>query len=190
MSELEFNSSYLSITPRLLRYADLLAPTHEAAKDLFQQTSFTAFRYRDKYNPALSSLITWTATIMRSTVIKEAKRTSSKISRQSIPIEWEGDVHSISNTATKDIDTAYWIAEIRKIAPPQWMEIAIAFHSGFTVDEIGVLYEMSGKQVLKYYQSERTKLRRKMGIFEPKGNKLRIFSHLLPAWVLAYPLPN
>lgn len=73
MSTQEFSSLVLNNTDGLKPFAITLTRDHEAANDLFQETLYKAFAYRDKYQPG-TNIKAWLYTIMRNIFINDYRR--------------------------------------------------------------------------------------------------------------------
>lgn len=73
----EFNSLVLNNTDGLKPFAISLTKDHEMAKDLYQETLYKAFAYRDKYNQG-TNIKAWLFTIMRNIFINEYRREGRK----------------------------------------------------------------------------------------------------------------
>src|SRR5687768_17697613 len=77
MSIKEFNNLVLTNTDGLKPFAITLTRDQEMAKDLYQETLYKAFAYRDKYEPG-TNIKAWLYTIMRNIFINEYRRNSRK----------------------------------------------------------------------------------------------------------------
>ncbi|MCB9285627.1 MAG: sigma-70 family RNA polymerase sigma factor [Lewinellaceae bacterium] len=73
MTQIEFSYKFMKMEPRLKAFALSLTKDEEAAQDLYQETAYKAFRYRDHFHPA-TNLKAWLMTIMRNTFINEYRR--------------------------------------------------------------------------------------------------------------------
>lgn len=191
MSKHDFEAAYQLITPRLQRYAELLAATHNEAKDLFQQTSLRVFTSHQRFDPEKASLITWSAQIMRrehQRPFREGRSSPDKISRFSVPIgeSQYQTADTTSNTVERDLDVVYWYQQLTNLATPWFLQVGLQLASGHTFAEIGEQLGQEAEQLKLQYQSERTKIRRKLGLFHcPKQgirnhNKIITRNHLLP----------
>jgi RNA polymerase sigma factor (sigma-70 family) len=77
MSIKEFNNLVLTNTDGLKPFAITLTRDQEMAKDLYQETLYKAFAYREKYEPG-TNIKAWLYTIMRNIFINEYRRNSRK----------------------------------------------------------------------------------------------------------------
>lgn len=77
MSIQEFNGLLISNSDGLKPFAITLTRDHEKAKDLYQETLFKAFAYREKYQPG-TNVRAWLHTIMRNIFINDYRRNERK----------------------------------------------------------------------------------------------------------------
>lgn len=68
MSTSEFYSHFDSMNERLQNFAYSLTNNMEAARDLYQETTYRALKYRDKFKPG-TNFKAWIMTIMKNTFI-------------------------------------------------------------------------------------------------------------------------
>lgn len=73
MSHIEFNQKFFKLESMLLAFAHSLTKDREEANDLYQETAYKAFRYRDKFQPT-TNFKAWILTIMRNTFINGYRR--------------------------------------------------------------------------------------------------------------------
>lgn len=73
MNPIDFSSKFLKMEPMLLAFAQSLTKDAEAAQDLYQETAYKAFRYREHFHPA-TNLKAWVMTIMKNTFINHYRR--------------------------------------------------------------------------------------------------------------------
>jgi RNA polymerase sigma factor (sigma-70 family) len=69
----EFNWLVLNNSEGLKPFAINLTRDHEAARDLYQETMFKAFAYRNKYEPG-TNIRAWLFTIMRNIFINDYRK--------------------------------------------------------------------------------------------------------------------
>ncbi len=77
MSTIEFDNLVLTSAEGLKPFAITLTRDREKAQDLFQETLYRAFAYREKYHPD-TNIKAWLSTIMRNTFINEYRRNERK----------------------------------------------------------------------------------------------------------------
>lgn len=77
MSSLEFDNLVLTSAEGLRPFAISLTRDRDTAQDLFQETIYRAFAYREKYHPD-TNIKAWLSTIMRNTFINEYRRNERK----------------------------------------------------------------------------------------------------------------
>ncbi len=80
MSRIEFDQKFFKLESMLLAFAHSLTKDRDDAQDLYQETAYKAFRYRDKFQPT-TNFKAWILTIMRNTFINGYR---SKRRRQTI----------------------------------------------------------------------------------------------------------
>lgn len=73
MSQNDFHNRFLQLEPVLKSFASSLTKDSEAAQDLYQETAYKAFKYRDKFLPS-TNLKAWLLTIMKNTFINNYRR--------------------------------------------------------------------------------------------------------------------
>ena len=77
MSTPEFQNLVLNHAEQLKPFAIGLTRDQEKAKDLYQETLYKAFAYRDKYHPD-TNIKAWLYTIMRNIFINDYRRNNRK----------------------------------------------------------------------------------------------------------------
>jgi len=77
MSIQEFNALVVSNADGLKPFAINLTRDHEAAQDLYHDTLYKAFAFKDKYQPG-TNIKAWLTTIMRNIFINEYRRNERK----------------------------------------------------------------------------------------------------------------
>jgi RNA polymerase sigma factor (sigma-70 family) len=77
MSITEFNSLVLNHSKELKPFAISLTRDHETANDLYQETLFKAFAYRENYEQG-TNIKAWLYTIMRNIFINDYRRNTRK----------------------------------------------------------------------------------------------------------------
>lgn len=73
MTQIEFSQKFLKMESLLRAFAHSLTKDEEAAHDLYQETAYKAFRYREHFHPA-TNLRAWVMTIMKNTFINHYRR--------------------------------------------------------------------------------------------------------------------
>src|SRR3954470_19668576 len=73
MDNQEFDWLVLKNSEALKPFAINLTRDHEAARDLYQETMFKAFAYRNKYEPG-TNIRAWLFTIMRNIFINDYRK--------------------------------------------------------------------------------------------------------------------
>ena len=77
MSTQEFNTLVLGQAEGLKPFAITLTRDREDAQDLYQETLYKAFAYREKYQPG-TNIKAWLSTIMRNIFINDYRRAGRK----------------------------------------------------------------------------------------------------------------
>ena len=73
MTKIDFSHKFLLLQPKLLAFAQSLTKDEDSAQDLYQETAYKAFRYREHFQPA-TNLKAWLMTIMKNTFINHYRR--------------------------------------------------------------------------------------------------------------------
>jgi RNA polymerase sigma-70 factor (ECF subfamily) len=73
MSTVEFNHRFMCLEPLLLSFAKSLTRDEDSARDLFQETAYKAYRYKEKFHPS-TNFKAWLMTIMKNTFINDYRR--------------------------------------------------------------------------------------------------------------------
>jgi RNA polymerase sigma-70 factor, ECF subfamily len=73
MTHIEFSRKFLQMEPKLMAFAQSLTKDAETAQDLYQETAYKVFRYREHFHPA-TNLKAWVMTIMKNTFINHYRK--------------------------------------------------------------------------------------------------------------------
>jgi RNA polymerase sigma-70 factor (ECF subfamily) len=110
MSTAEFSLLLTENAEFLRPFAVNLTKDQEAAKDLFQETLFRAFTYKDKYNVG-TNIKAWLYTIMRNIFINDYR----KRSKQSVVLDNTPNDYLIDQTHTKVLNQGITRLNMREV---------------------------------------------------------------------------
>jgi RNA polymerase sigma factor (sigma-70 family) len=131
MSIQEFNSLLISHSEGLKPFAITLTRDSETAKDLYQETLFKAFAYREKYQPG-TNVRAWLHTIMRNIFINDYRRKGRK-KRVMEAIEYGGFNHA---TYTEDLVRIKEIRTAIHQLPSVFKTACLLYLEGYKYNEI------------------------------------------------------
>jgi len=135
MSSLEFDNLVLTSAEGLKPFAITLTRNREAAQDLFQETLYRAFAYREKYHPD-TNIKAWLSTIMRNTFINEYRRNERKrIVTSAVQYAEKLNVNGLSaegNMRLKEMQNAIYNL------PATFKNVCLLYLQGYKYNEIAL----------------------------------------------------
>ncbi len=136
MSTIEFDNLVLTSAEGLKPFAITLTRDREKAQDLFQETLYRAFAYREKYHPD-TNIKAWLSTIMRNTFINEYRRNERKrIVTSAVQYAEKQNVNSLSaegNLRLKEIQNAIYNL------PGTFKSVCLLYLQGYKYNEIAMV---------------------------------------------------
>jgi RNA polymerase sigma-70 factor (ECF subfamily) len=136
MTQIEFSHKFLKLESVLMAFAHSLTKDEEAANDLYQETAYKAFRYREHFHPA-TNLKAWVMTIMKNTFINHYRR---KKRQQTVYDHSDNDfLLNASRTAGNQGEGRITMQEIQGAIDQLEDHLRIPFlmqYQGFQYDEI------------------------------------------------------
>jgi RNA polymerase sigma-70 factor (ECF subfamily) len=136
MSTIEFDNLVLTSAEGLKPFAITLTRDREKAQDLFQETLYRAFAYREKYHPD-TNIKAWLSTIMRNTFINEYRRNERKrIVTSAVQYAEKQNVNSLSaegNMRLKEIQNAIYNL------PGTFKSVCLLYLQGYKYNEIAMV---------------------------------------------------
>jgi RNA polymerase sigma-70 factor (ECF subfamily) len=115
MEAMQFTTELNQLSGTLTEYAQRLTRNKEDANDLFQETAYKAYKYRDKWKPN-SNLKAWLLTIMKNTFINDFRRRRRNPVSQSLDVALPaGAEQQTANRAIQDLQYKEVIGQIERL---------------------------------------------------------------------------
>jgi RNA polymerase sigma-70 factor (ECF subfamily) len=163
MSRLEFSHKFMSMESMLRAFAHSLTKNEEAAEDLFQETAYKAFKYRERFHPT-TNLKAWLLTIMKNTFINDYRRRK----RQQVLQDYTSNDFLINSgkTTGNSGEGKILLDEVQKAInelEPNLRQPFLMQYQGYQYDEIADALNIPLGTVKSRIHFARRRLRKRLG---------------------------
>ena len=136
MSNLEFCHQFMGIENVLRAFANSLTKDKEEAIDLFQDTAYKAFKYRERFQPT-TNFQAWVFTIMKNTFINKYRQRKRRqtINDQTNNAYYINTSAAVENQGESKITLEEITTAIEQLEPQLATPFILAFQ-GYQYDEI------------------------------------------------------
>jgi len=141
----------------VLAYGRRLLPSNEDAEDLVQQVFVTAWRQRDRYDPARASLLAWLFGIARHSAIDRLRRLERE---RRVVFE---DRDRVVDEASRTADRLLVAEALSWLRPEQQQVLELAFYDDLTHQQIADKLGMPLGTVKSHARRGLQRLRRFLG---------------------------